>query len=196
MFNFDRDLFITKVYERALRSSLKERLRQQQADFESSKMSVLSPLKKLEMEEQERRSKVIDHQLKDSKWFMPRANVLLVGTDHDGQELLMEQMKTMRQSGYTMDELRVHGLSVKQTLIAAMSAVAEYVQEKHPEQLEKDDMNDVRILAQELEKIQPEEDGIPQPAVSAMARLWKSQSFLEYLTGHLSTEIYLHDSTL
>jgi hypothetical protein len=38
VFSFDRDLFITKVYERALRGSLKPSLRRQQADFESSKM--------------------------------------------------------------------------------------------------------------------------------------------------------------
>jgi hypothetical protein len=195
VFNFDHDLFITKVYERALRGSLKASLRRQQADFELSKMPALSPLKKQEMEKQGRQSEAIDRQLEeDRKRLRREVNVLLMGGDNDGQEMMMKQMKIIQQNGYTMDELRMYRLSVRQTLIAAMSAVAEHVQEKHPEQLEKEDMNDVGILAQELEKIQPEEDQIPQPAVSAMARLWKSQSFSEYF-GRLSYEIYLDDST-
>lgn len=195
VFSFDRDLFITKVYERALRGSLKASLRRQQADFESSKMPALSPLEKREMKEQKRRSEAIDRRLEeDSKTFRREANVLLMGADYDGQELLMEHMRTITEGEYTTDELRMYKPLVWRALIAAVSAVTERVQEKQPEQLGKEDMNHIGILAQELEKFQPEEDQIPQPAVSAMARLWKSQSFSEYLTGHLSNETYLHDS--
>ena len=65
-FSFDRELFVSKVYERALRGSVKEALRQQQSDTEAI-----------------RRSRAIDRDItRDRKKMIYDVRGLLLGDDY------------------------------------------------------------------------------------------------------------------
>ena len=195
VFKFDRDLFVTKVYERALRGSLKANLRRQQTDVESSKIPFVSRMQKGGLEEQERRSKEIDLELDgDAKKLRRECNVLLMGGEPDEQDLLMRQMRSIHQSGYTRDELLLYKIIVWQRLVSAMRTAADHIRTQDEEPLGKGDMDNVEIMSRELERVQSDENEIPPSAVDAMAQLWKSEGFLKYFRERLESEARLHGS--
>jgi hypothetical protein len=119
VFSFDRELFISKIYERVLRGSVKEALRRQQGDTQA------------------RRSQAIDRRLEvDSGQLRRECKVLLFGSDDSGKDEMVKQWKILHQKGYTAEELALYRLIIYKNVIdcakALISAMKQF--EIHPEQ--------------------------------------------------------------
>jgi hypothetical protein len=120
VFSFDRELFVSKVYERVLRGSVKEALRRQQGDTQARV-----------------RSQAIDRGLEvDSRQLRRECKVLLLGSDESGKNEIVKQWKIVHQNGYTAEELALYRLTIYQNVVdcakALIGAMKEF--EIHPEQ--------------------------------------------------------------
>jgi hypothetical protein len=119
VFSFDRELFVSKVYERALRGSVKEALRRQQGDTQARM-----------------RSQAIDRRLEeDSKRLRRELKVLLLGSRESGKDEIVKQWKILHQNGYTAEELALYRLTIYNNVIdcakALIGAMKQF--EIHPE---------------------------------------------------------------
>ena len=120
IFSFDRELFVSRVYERALRGSVKEALRRQQGDTKARM-----------------RSQAIDRRLEvDSRRLRRECKVLLLGSDDSGKNEIVKQWKIHYQNGYTAEELALYRPTIYKNVIgcakALISAMKQF--EIHPEQ--------------------------------------------------------------
>jgi guanine nucleotide-binding protein subunit alpha len=113
VFSFDRELFVSKVYERALRGSVKESLKVQQGDLEARK-----------------RSQAIDRKLKiDSKQLRRAYKVLLLGSGDSGKEQLVKYMKINGRNGYTVEELMMYRPTIYKNVIDSVKCLIEAMQQ-------------------------------------------------------------------
>jgi guanine nucleotide-binding protein G(i) subunit alpha len=120
VFSFDRELFVSKVYERVLRGSVKEALRRQQGDTQARM-----------------RSQAIDRRLEvDSRQLRRECKVLLLGSGESGKDEIVKQWKMLHQNGDTAEELALYRLTIYKNVIdcakALISAMKQF--EIHPEQ--------------------------------------------------------------
>jgi guanine nucleotide-binding protein G(i) subunit alpha len=120
VFSFDRELFVSKVYERVLRGSVKEALRRQQGDTQARM-----------------RSQAIDRCLEvDSRQLRRECKVLLLGSGESGKDEIVKQWKMLHQNGDTAEELALYRLTIYKNVIdcakALISAMKQF--EIHPEQ--------------------------------------------------------------
>src|ERR1700761_8717790 len=100
VFTFDKELFISKVYERTLRGSLKRSLRIESEHRNSMK-----------------RSQEIDRELKeDSRQLSRVCTVLVLGSADSGKDDIIRQMK-IHQVGYSEEEKRMYRPRIYKTLI-------------------------------------------------------------------------------
>jgi hypothetical protein len=101
VFSFDRELFVSKVYERVLRGSIKESLRRQQGSVEAI-----------------RRSLAIDRRIdNDLRMLRRECNVLLFGRDESGMSELVKQWKIIHNGGHTAEELAAYRLTIYENVI-------------------------------------------------------------------------------
>ena len=106
VFTFDRELFVSKVYERALRGSVKESLRIQQGDPKARK-----------------RSQAIDRELEsDSRRLRRECKLLLLGDDSSAEQLV-KQIKIIHQNGYTREELMMYRLTIYKNVIDSIKSL-------------------------------------------------------------------------
>ncbi|KAH0534196.1 hypothetical protein FGG08_007207 [Glutinoglossum americanum] len=111
VFQFDRELFVSKVYERALRRGS---LRRQQAGTK--------------LVEANKRSQVIDRRLKEDAISLRKVcKVLLLGTADSGKDDIVKQMWIVHHNGFSVEELETYRLTIyrnvvdcAKTLIGAM----------------------------------------------------------------------------
>jgi len=154
VFAFDRELFLSDIYERVLRGSLKESLRRQQADVKSTKTIDLA----LKAEERRQRRE---------------CKVLVLGGPESGAETLMKQMKI--HYGYSTEELFSYRDVVRSGVLKAMRAVME-----HLRGIELDDknMNYVKIILQETEESRA---SVTETTLAAMKSLWDSPEVRSFI---------------
>jgi hypothetical protein len=104
-FDFDRELFVTKVYEKVIRSSVKDSLRQKHGltrpaedSHTSKKPARLTHSAEVESK---KRSRAIDRGLKwDATRTKRECKILLLGSADSGKEHIVEQMNIMHWKGY------------------------------------------------------------------------------------------------
>lgn len=107
VFSFGRELFVSKVYERALRGSVKEALRRQQCDTQARM-----------------RSQEIDRSLEvDSRQLRRECKVLLLGSDESGKNEIAKQWKILYQNGYTAEELALYRPTIYKNVIGCAKAL-------------------------------------------------------------------------
>ena len=113
VFTFDRELFVSKVYERALRGSVKESLKIQQGHLDFVKESL-------------KRSKAIDRELESDRLRLKTEyKVLLLGSSSSGKERMVKEMKILHQNGYTTEELISYRLAVYKNVIDSIKSLIE-----------------------------------------------------------------------
>lgn len=114
VFAFDRDLFVSKVYERALRVSLKDSIRRQRSDTTSFESQMA------------KRSKDIDRELEeDLRRLRRECKVLLLGTADSGKGEIVKQMKIGHQNGYTVEELCAYRLTIYRNVVDSAKHLVE-----------------------------------------------------------------------
>ena len=120
VFSFDRELFVSKVYERALRGSVKEALRRQQDDAKARM-----------------RSEAIDRGLEeDSRKLRNEFKVLLLGDNDSGKREIVKQWKFHDPNGSTAEELARYRSTIYNNVIDCVKALIRAMEdlEIHPEQ--------------------------------------------------------------
>lgn len=109
VFTFDHELFVSKVYERALRGSVKKSLKIQQ-----------------EYPDPRKRSQAIDYELWNDKLRSRKeCKVLLFGDESSGKDQLVNQMKIAYQDGYTIEYLITYRLTIYKNVIDSIKCVIE-----------------------------------------------------------------------
>jgi guanine nucleotide-binding protein G(i) subunit alpha len=122
VFDFDRELFISKVYEKVIRSSLtpnesfisnvyeRSMRSSPKPNSTSNSISVLDAQRRQEpskeaTEQERKKSELIDRQIQeDSRRLGREAKVLLLG-DRDYGKILVKQLKIIHKERFTTEEL-------------------------------------------------------------------------------------------
>jgi len=127
VFTFDRELFVSKVYERALRGSVKESLKIQQGHLDFVKESLKIQQGHLDfVKESLKRSKAIDRELESDRLRLKTEyKVLLLGSSSSGKERMVKEMKILHQNGYTTEELISYRLAVYKNVIDSIKSLIE-----------------------------------------------------------------------
>lgn len=119
-FSFNREFFISKIYERALRGSVKETLRRKQVDSRAV-----------------RRSQAIDRGLEeDSRKLRRECKILLLGSYGDcGRSEIVKQLKIIHQN-WSMEEMASYRFAIYQNVIDCAKALIRAMEqlEIHPQQ--------------------------------------------------------------
>ena len=190
VFDFERELFISKLYERALQNPLKhtlEILRRQKPQIKRPRVVATA--------EEIRRSQMIDRKLEeDSRRLRREVKVLLLG-DLECGRTIVKQMKIIHQNGYTMDELALYELTVKKNVLEIMEIMVSIAKMVGTE-LDEATKTRAELLSKEIQKSQPSAADIILTAETAKAvhGLWASEQFRSIFLD--STDIYIPDSAV
>jgi guanine nucleotide-binding protein G(i) subunit alpha len=180
-FEFDRELFSTKVYGSAFRGSLKhtvEALRRQKAQMESIIRSD-----SLEKEEK-RRNLLIDRQLEeDQNRLRTECKVLVLGDDDCGQDFLKQTklyqirgLSTGRRWEYLWEYKNV----IRDNVREIMKALGSIIKEANSE-LDEKTMDLARRMDHEL-TVNPNDDPVVSAAAAeALRGLWASEQISELI---------------
>ncbi|RDL42542.1 Uncharacterized protein BP5553_02521 [Venustampulla echinocandica] len=145
MFEFDRELFISKVYEKALRGSLKDTVENMRREAEQPYV-IATP-------EERTTNKLIEHELKEHARKMRReCKVLLLG-DQDCAQTLIKSMKIAHSGGFTYEEREEYQVVVMNYIIRVMKGLA-YILKNGDIDLDDTAKMHAKVLSQEIEKIQ------------------------------------------
>jgi hypothetical protein len=129
-FEFDSKLFVSKVYERAFRSSVKKSLRVQNVDHTATKIS--RPFRAHGTEhprvhvddEAAKNSREIDLQLqRDKRRLIRECKILALGGAKSGKEEVIRSMKFLEDGGYNADERQMFRLTIRQNLLDSVRSV-------------------------------------------------------------------------
>jgi guanine nucleotide-binding protein G(i) subunit alpha len=180
MFEFDRELFISKVYEKALRGSLKDTV-------ENIRQKQLRPDVSVSREERDR-GMIIERDIKEHAMKMKReVRVLLLG-ERDCVQVFIKNMKIIHGDGFTDDDRRMYKEVVMKYMMRVMEGMV-LVQKNgftYPDNTAK---IQAKLLSQEIEAIQAG-DEITIEGASAVQGLWK-----DILKRDLKYEAYIPDSS-
>jgi len=180
VFEFDRELFVSKVYEIALRSSLKdtvENLRRHESHGDSSP-------------EEKERTKLIDRQLEeDSRRLRRECKVLLLG-DRDCGQSYMQQMRIAHGHGFNTEELGHYQAAVTNNVWDIIKTT-NYIVQKFDTELDETTKIHARLLSQELKNDPTDNTCISIGAAEAIQRLWASEQFSKFLE---SADVHIPDS--
>jgi guanine nucleotide-binding protein G(i) subunit alpha len=180
MFEFDRELFVSKVYEKALRGSLKDtveniRQKQQRSDVRVS-------------QEERDRDMIIQRDIKEHAAKMKReVNVLLLG-ECDCVQGFIKNMKIRHADGFTDDERRVYKEVVMKYMMRVMEGMV-LVQKNGDTDLDNTAKMKAKLISQEIEAIQAG-DEITTEGAGAVQGLWK-----DILKRDLKYQVYIPDSS-
>lgn len=124
-FTFDWELFITKVYERALRGSVKESIRTLTVDLEAKKYTKTPKLGY----EAIKRSQALDRRIEeDSRRLRRECKILVLGIA-DEKDQIIKQMKIVYGNGYSEDELKLYRLTVYKNLMESVKSLISAMQQ-------------------------------------------------------------------
>ena len=187
-FDFDRELFVSKVYERVIRSSLKPK-----STLKLNESLEIQRPEQLYMRssvEEKKRSQLIDRQLaEDSRILRRTANVLLLGNDDCGQAIV-KQMKIVHMKGFTTEELSGYKIVVRETLWGILRSINLVVEQTD---IEMDEITKIhaQTLSRELRNGPDGDANISDVIVEAAQWLWASEQVKKLFNP---TEVYLPDS--
>ena len=181
MFEFDRELFISKVYEKALRGSLKDTVENMRR--EQQKPYLGTP-------EERNRNKRIESELKErARKLRNECKVLLLG-DPDCAQIFIKSMRIAHSSGFTYEERGKYQDVVMNNIIRVMEDMASTLQNGDIDLDETAKMH-AKVLIQEIEKIKTGDGKITTEGAGAVQGLWEDKRFAERLLD----EVYIPDSS-
>jgi hypothetical protein len=127
-FDFDRELFVTSVYEKVFRSSVKDSLRQKHSPTGPAKDSPDSKrtarLTYFAEVDPQKRSREIDGRLKqDAARLRRECKVVLLGGADSGKDRIMRQMQIIYGDGYIPEERAMYQRLVYKNVIACAKSL-------------------------------------------------------------------------
>lgn len=183
MFEFDRELFISKVYEKALRGSLKDTVENMRREQQQPYVIVTS--------EERNRNKLIERELYEhAKKLRRECKVLLLG-DRDCAQTFIKSMKIAHSGGFTYEEREKYQEVVMNNIICVMEGMAGILKNGDID-LDATAKIHAKVLSQEIKKIQTGDRKITIEGAGAVQGLWEDKQFVKRL---LNYEIYIPDSS-
>lgn len=174
---FDRELFISRVYERALKGSLRdtvEVLRQQKSRRESV------PHLYSVSEEEKQRNNDIDRMIhKDSKRLQKECKVLILG-DVDCCQLFLKQIMIRQKGGITARDLSEYKTVVRDNVWEILDTVGSIIEKIEPE-LDGTMKKHTQVISQGGRGSATQDSIISTTAAEALQELWKSLQFSDLL---------------
>lgn len=191
VFEFDRQVFGSRAYERALRGSLSDtvdNLRRQQSRGDqvpepikrTSRSYTVANIRRRPVNPEDIRTKEIDRQLKeDGRKLSRECNVLLLG-DRDCGQAFIQQMNIAHRKEFTTEELRSYQGELRNNVWKIIKIVA-YFFDRHHMEMDEDSRINGEILSLALRCSLNEHARIPMDVAEALHGLWQNDRFLESL---------------
>lgn len=169
IFEFDRELFISKVYEKALRGSLKDTVKSMRREQVQPCVTVTS--------EEIKRNKLVERELKVHAIKMSKeCNVLLLG-DTDCRRTFIKSMKIAYSGGFTSEERRNYREVVMSNIVCVMEGM-DWILENGDVHLDEAAKMHAKVLSQEIEKIQAGDGKVTIECAAAVQGLWEDKEFV------------------
>ncbi|CZR66446.1 uncharacterized protein PAC_16347 [Phialocephala subalpina] len=182
MFEFDRELFISKVYEKALRGSLKDTVENMRREQQQPYVTVTP--------EERNRNKIVERELKEhAKNPKTEYKLLLLG-DSDCAQTFIQRTKIAHSNGFTYEGREKYRELVMNNIIRVMEGMAWVVKNENVDLDDAARMH-TKVLSQEIEKIQTGNGKITIEGAGAVQALWENKKFVKRLLIH---EIDIPDS--
>ncbi|KAF4625325.1 hypothetical protein G7Y89_g12839 [Cudoniella acicularis] len=198
VFDFDRELFISKVYERVIRNSLKDAAKKSRKS--ANREQKLGPLQETpriapanSYSKATARSQMIDKTLEeDSRRLRREVKILMLG-DSECCQTMVKQMKIIHQNGYTEAGMASHKQAVKRNVLDAMRSMLAVAKIARGE-LDQTTNANVELLSRKIEGIGSNsgEITINKATVTAVEALWANEQFRKIFSE--STDVYVPDS--
>jgi hypothetical protein len=171
-FEFDRESFISKVYEKALRGFSKdivEKLRREQPQLRGKVTS-----------EEIKRNRLVERELKEHAIKLSKeCNILLFGDMNCGQTFITS-MRILYSGGFTSEEREDYREAVMSNIMHVMS-VTDRILEIGDIHLDESAKMHAKVLSQEIEKIQAGNGKITIEGVGAVQSLLENEEFVRRL---------------
>jgi guanine nucleotide-binding protein G(i) subunit alpha len=182
MFEFDRELFISKVYEKALRGSLKDTVENMRREQQKPYLGTW---------EERNRNMLIERDLEErARKLRSECKVLLLG-DRDCGQIFIKSMRVAHSGGFTYEEREEYQEVAMNNIIRVMEGMALILQNGDIDLDETAKMH-AEVLSQEIEKIKTGNGKITTEGARAVQGLWKNERFAERL---LNNEVDMPDSS-
>jgi len=174
VFDFDRELFVSKVYENVIRTFMKPQSAFKMNDTLTIPHHQPPAAESWTSHDQKLRSLHIDRQLaEEAKLLRREVKIVLLG-DRDHAQTFAKQMKIIHMGGFTTEELQEYQAVVRSDLRDIMEVIDSVIQQSN---IEMDDitLHQARDLSRELKNASEGSLNIPLPAVEAIQVLWASE---------------------
>ncbi|KAH8684484.1 G-protein alpha subunit-domain-containing protein [Tricladium varicosporioides] len=171
IFHFDRDLFVTKVYERAMRQSMKDVVK----TLGPQQPQVLSPQRRSALMTKEMfHSRRIDRTLEAESKRLRKVSTVLVLGDPSSSQKIVQAMKVMNQTDCSDEERRIRKPAIRKNLMTIMEAMIEILQDENYE-FDESLTRIKRLLMQDLKSDQNTEiqGAISKSAAMAIQSFWR-----------------------
>jgi hypothetical protein len=183
MFEFDRELFISKVYEKALRGSLKDTVENMRREHQQPRVRGTP--------EEEKRNKRIERELEEqAKKQRRECKALLLG-DRDCAQIFIKSMGIAHWDGFTDKERKEYREAVMSNIIRVMEGMDRVLQNRDIG-LDETAKVHAKVLSQEIEKIQTGDGKLTIGGAGAVQGLWEDKQFAKRL---LNSEVDIPDSS-
>jgi guanine nucleotide-binding protein subunit alpha len=196
-FEFDRELFVTKVYERVFRGAVKDSLQRQQGSLRQGTDKVTTTQQTRatirEDPQSKKRSQAIDRKLEEDKRRLQRDCKVLVlgGSAQSGKEDLIKNMKINHQNGYTTGERMTFRHPICRNIIDIAKGLIEAMSEKEIWPESDVNGNYCKFLLEYV--LDPNPDAPLEDTVAqAIHALWNDPSVAKFLQSGIET--YMMDS--
>lgn len=164
MFEFDRELFTSRVYEMALRSSLKDAIGKVRREQEQPNIIVTKKEKD--------RNKDIEREISNHAWKRRREYRITLLGDQGCSQTFVKGMETAHLSELTYGERKMYQETVAKYIIRVMEGMDMLLKN---EDIGLDDTSKIHaeVLSREIEAIQTNGRKISVEGVAAVQGLWK-----------------------
>jgi hypothetical protein len=184
LFEFDRELFVTKVYEKVLQSSLKDNI--------ENLRRPSTPRLRVEPTPQEiKRTAIIDQKLKeDSKKRRRECKVLILG-DQNCTQTFMNQMRISHMRGFTDDERVSYQTTVRNNVVDIVKELSSIIANGEVE-LDQTAKIHATLLSRELTNWETGPKNITVEVANAVQGLWTNEQLKSALFD--SNNVYTSNS--
>jgi len=174
-FTIDRELFVSKVYEKALRGSLKDTVEKMRREQQQPHV-VATP-------EERNNNELIERELeKHARKIRREWKVLLLG-DRDCAQTFIKSMKIAHSSGFTYEELEKYQEVVMKNIICVMEGMVRILKNGDV-YLDDTAKMHAKVLSQEIEKIQTGDRKVTIEGAIAVHGLWEDKQFVKRILNY------------